>query len=84
VSWVFTCQDYSRHQFGDPRPPIERQYFATGAEAETAFRAYQRGHPDRSIHVASVTKTKRRKPPVAEQQIDFGFAMADGPRRLAD
>jgi hypothetical protein len=83
MSWVFTYQDYSRHQFGDPRPHIERQCFRTQAEAEAALRTHRTTNPDCNTNVASVTETGRRRPPVAVRQGDFGF-LADGPRRMTD
>jgi hypothetical protein len=84
LSWTLSTQDYSRHHFGDPRPPVERQYFRTEAEAAAALRAFRAAYPDTNIYTASVTAPRRRKAPVAERQGDFGFAPADGPFRLTN
>jgi hypothetical protein len=82
LSWTLFTQNYSRNHFGDPRPPVERQYFRTEAEAAAALRAFRTAYPDTNIYIAGVTAPRRRKSPMAERQADFGFALADGPRRV--
>ena len=79
MSWTFIYQDLSTHQFGDPRPPVERQYFRTEAEASAAFRAFRAVYPDNDIYIASVTETRRRRAPVAERQFQFDFQSAAHP-----
>jgi hypothetical protein len=83
MSFRLSIQDYRHHHFGDPRPAKVFKYFATREEAEAAYRAARAAGPDRNV-IMCVTETRRQKLPIVERQVDFGFEVANGPRRLTE